>query len=256
MVRDCARHRPRSAPRRGDGPHRGIRRRQIDDRTRRHGLHPRRLPHLRRHHRVRRHGADLLPRRGPAHAAWRAHRLRGAVGGRVVQPGAQADRPAHRGAGAAQDQDPARERSGRDGSLPAPAPAQPRGDRLPLPAPSLGGTAPACDDRDGDELPARPDHLRRADHRARRHHPDRGARRDPRHRRPVQHRRALHHARPRGRCADGRPHQGAAQGRRDRRGRHPLHALVAEGGLHQVVVGRCAASSASRSRWPLRARRR
>ena len=64
-----------------------------------------------------------------------------------------------------------------------------------------------------------------------------GARRDPRHRRPVRHRRALHHARPRGRRADGRPHQGAAQGRRGRGGRHPLHARLAEGGLHQVPVG-------------------
>ena len=70
-----------------------------------------------------------------------AHRLCGAVGGGVVQPGAQDHRPAHRGAGAVPLQKAAGGAGRRDASLREAAIAQPRRDRIPLSAPGFGRAA-------------------------------------------------------------------------------------------------------------------
>ncbi len=192
--------------------------------------------------RLRRH-RPAPSRRRPSGAALRGKRI-----AYVAQSAAASFNPAHRlidqyceapvqhGVMSAR-----RGRARRGRALPPDAAAEPRRDRLPLSAPGLGRPAAAGDDGDGDGLPARPDHLRRADHRARRHHPDRGAGGDPRHRRAVRHRGDLHHPRPRGGGADGRPHQGAAAAAT--RSRRPTRADAggAAGRTTPSRSGRCAA---------------
>ena len=83
-------HRPHAEARRGAGPDRRIRRRQIDHRPCRHGLCPARLPHHRRLDHVRRHRS----RRRPSEEELRE--LRGSRIAYVAQSAAASFNPAHR----------------------------------------------------------------------------------------------------------------------------------------------------------------
>jgi hypothetical protein len=109
--RDHQGRRPDPAPRRGAGPDRRIRRRQVDHRP------AAAMGYARDGTRISGgsiefDGMELTTTSEgrQAGAARLAHRLCRAVGGGVLQPGAQADRPAHRGAGALPHQEAAGER--------------------------------------------------------------------------------------------------------------------------------------------------
>ena len=182
-------------------------------------------------------------------------RLRRAVGGGVVQPRAQADRPAHRGAGAAQDSEPARRARPTPWSCTgACACPTPRRSASATPHQVSGGqlqramTAMAMSCRPDliifDEPTTALDVTTQIEVLA--------AIRDIVDQFSTAALYITHESRS-GRT-DGRPHQGAAQGRRNRGSGHPFDARGADRRTTPSRCGRCAASSASRSRWPVRTR--
>jgi hypothetical protein len=187
--------------------------------------------------RVRRLRPDGGQRERQAPVSRRAHLLcRPECGGRL-QPGPPAHRPDHRiGRDPQRPVDRGRARLCPRPLRPAPA-ARARYHRRALSPPGFGRPAAARHDRHGDDLPARPDHLRRADHGPRRDHPGRGAGGDPQHRRAVQHRRPLHHPRSGGGGPDGPPHHGAALRPGGRGGADARHADRPEAGLYENPVG-------------------
>ncbi len=172
-------HRPRrlADAREGQGarPDRRVRRRQVDHRPVVDGLWPRR----RAHHRRRGHPQRPRHPQGRQGGLSQAARPRGllcrAIGGRRLQPGAQADGPGGRGDAAAWHGDTGRGRKARRRAVQEAQPAEPRKHRRALSAPGVGRPVAARDDGDGAVLRAGPDRLRRADHGARRDDADRRA---------------------------------------------------------------------------------
>ena len=214
-------------PRRGPGPDRRVRRRQVDDRASPASATPASGCRLAV-------GLDPAERRGAA-AALPPSACATSAASRVAyvaQSAAAAFNPAHRLDDQVIEAAVQHGVMAPDGGAAAQArrfyaqaaPARPGDLRRALPAPGLGRPAAARDDRDGDGRQARPDRVRRADHGARRDDPDRGAGgdqgRDPR----RGHGRALHHPRPGGGGADRRPDHGAAHGE-----------LVEEGPTAQIL---------------------
>ena len=179
VASDRQRRRPHAEARRGAGPDRRIRRRQVDDRPRRHGLCAARLPHQPAARSSSTASICCAAARTAAQAPRHAHRLCRAKRRRRLQSRAPLDRPDGRDRGRPRSHR-ARQGRSRTPSISSAACGCPIpktiGQRYP--ASGLGRPAAARHDGDGHVLPARPHHLRRADHGARRHHADRGAGRD------------------------------------------------------------------------------
>ncbi len=232
---------------RGAGPDRRERRGQVDAGPCRDGIHPRRGADFGGHGEFRRRRADDGLGGGETATPRQADRLCGAIGGGEFQPGAPDHRPAYRGAGGAWHVRAQRQCPGRHGPLRQAAPAEPAKDRVPLSASGVRRAVAAGDDGDGDGVPPRPHHLRRADDGPRRDDADRGAGRDPRYREPVRDGGDLYHPRPGGGGADGRPDQGAAARRRGRGGGDAGDARDADRRTIPSPSGRCAVSSGRRS---------
>ncbi len=247
----------RSSPRRGPGPDRRIRGRQVDDRARSLGYARERLQARRRLDPAERRGAARRAARPPA----RPPRRRGSPTSRSRRPPPSTRRTA---SNAQVTEAAVRTASWRRTEALQQAsrlyaklqPAGPGDLRRALPASGLGRAAAARDDRDGDGRQAAADRVRRADHRARRDDPDRGAGGDQGRDPGRGHGRALYHPRPCGRGPDRGPDHGAeARASWSRRARPRQILYEPQRGLHPGAGQRPPRRARARSITPPASRR-
>ena len=119
MARDRARHRHHVEAWRGARPDRRIGCRQVDHRSRRHGLRQAGLPHQRRFGEFRRHRPPRGKREPAPRAQGIAHRLCRPECRRLVQPGPPHHRADHRDPARPQSRSARQGRAGRRRSLPS-----------------------------------------------------------------------------------------------------------------------------------------